>query len=438
MPISPSIAIIIGALLALGCLIMAFRCVKRKRLIDDLPTSKTQGAFIGLTELKGAAESESPLTSYLAGIKCVQYGWEAKEHWSRTFMETYTDAQGHQQTRMRHESGWTTVAHGGEAEPFYLKDDTGVIRIVPDGAELKGVKTMSERVHRDNALYFAKAPQHEIANSDHERMFEETAIPLHASLYVMGQARERQDSVAAEIAKDKNAPLFLISMQTEKQVSSGFGRWCFFWIALGLLLSLLGVFIQSRLDIYSGQTGLIPYIVAALVYLIALAAGWTWTVHNSLVGLRQRVMQAWSQVEIQLKRRHDLIDNLVPIVEGYRNYEKETQTLVTSLRTQLAVSTDRPGNSDLKGLSVELASIVEQYPDLKAGESFLALQRSLADTENRIALARTYYNNIATFYNSRLDIVPDRFVAGLTGLQPQPLMGAAGFERAPIKIELAP
>jgi len=89
--------------------------LRRKRLIDDVPTSKTQGVFIGLAELKGTAESEVPLTSYLAGISCVQYVWQVDEHWSRTVHETYTDAKGHTQTRTRTESGWTKVAGGGES-----------------------------------------------------------------------------------------------------------------------------------------------------------------------------------------------------------------------------------------------------------------------------------------------------------------------------------
>ena len=188
MSFSPSIAVIIGASLSFVCLILAFRCVRRKRLIDDLPTSKTQGAFIGLTELKGAAESESPLISYLAGVKCVSCEWTVKERWSRIAMETYRDSNGHTQTRTRHESGWTEIAKGGEAAPFYLRDDSGVIRIVPDGAEIKGVQTMSKTVRRDDALYFGKAPRREIANSDHRRLFEETAIPRHAALYVRAGA----------------------------------------------------------------------------------------------------------------------------------------------------------------------------------------------------------------------------------------------------------
>src|SRR3989441_2765901 len=111
-----------GGLLALICLLVALLSGKRKRLVDNLPTSKTTGVFIGLVELKGAAESAQPLTSYLAGQPCVQYQWRVEEHWSRTVTETDTDSDGKTRTRTRHESGWETVADGGGTIPVYLQD----------------------------------------------------------------------------------------------------------------------------------------------------------------------------------------------------------------------------------------------------------------------------------------------------------------------------
>jgi len=114
---------IAGAVLALVCLIFALRSGKRRRLIDNLPTCKTTGVFIGLVELKGAAETREPLTSYLAEQPCVFYQWIVEEHWSRTVTETETDSDGKTRTTIRHESGWTTVAQGSELSPFYLHDD---------------------------------------------------------------------------------------------------------------------------------------------------------------------------------------------------------------------------------------------------------------------------------------------------------------------------
>jgi hypothetical protein len=435
--IFPLLSIVLGSLAALGCLFGAFRALRHKRLIDDLPTSKTQGVFIGLAELKGTAESETSLTSYLAGVSCVQYAWQIDEHWSRTVTETYTDSKGHTQTRTRTESGWTKVADGGQSIPFYLKDDTGVIQIVPDGAKIHNVKTFDETATRSSPLYFGKGPQSEIANTTHKRRFHETALPLHTMLYVVGQARERQDVVAAEIAHDKNAPMFLISTQTEKQISAGYGRWFWVLVIIGLICAIGGAVGRDLLADTNKGLSWQPFVEASLGFLAVLAIGWVWTVYNSLINLRNRMEQGWSQVDVQLKRRHDLIPNLVTAVAGYRDYESETQKLITELRGQAEATPPGAAGPDFKGIAPMLRVIIERYPDLKASESFLRLQQALVDAEQRIALARDYFNDIATFYNTRLEIVPDRFVAGMARLRPATLMSAADFERAPVQVKLA-
>lgn len=431
------LSIVLGGLVAVGCLIVAFRVLWRKRLIDDLPTSKTQGVFIGLAELKGTAESEMPLTTYLAGVRCVQYAWQVDEHWSRTVHETYTDAKGHAQTRTRTESGWTKVAGDDQSIPFYLKDDAGVIRIVPEGATIHGTTVFNETCSPNADLYFGKGSAREIPNSTHRRRFHETALPLHTMLYVMGQARERKDVVAAEIAHDKDASIFLISTRTEKQLSTSYARWFWFWLILGLAAAIGGAIAWDMLEMSNTGLSWQPYAVAVGGFMTALLIGWVWTVYNSLINLNHRVEQGWSQVEIQLKRRHDLIPNLVKTVEGYRTYESETQKLLSELRGQAEATPPGIEGDDFKGITPMLNMVIERYPDLKASQSFLRLQQALVDTEQRIALARDYFNNIATFYNTRLNIIPDRFVADLARLHPQILMGTADFERAPIQIKLA-
>lgn len=423
------IAYIVGGVAAITCLFVAFRLLHKKRLIDDLPTSRALGAFIGLVELKGTAESEAPLVTRLASIPCVTYSWRVEEHWSRTVTETYRDAKGNTQTRTRHESGWRTMAEGGETAPFYLKDDTGVIRIQPDGAKIEDRETFDQTVTPADPLYYGKGPPNATANSDHRRRFHETAIPLHTPLYVMGQARERQDAVAAEVAKDKDAPLFLISMRTEKQVSRGYGVWVWVFASLALLAAEGGVFVSGLVSGIHSAAG--AYAVASGAFVLAAALGWTWTVYNSLVGLRQSVWQAWAQVDIQLKRRHDLIPTLTQVAAATRTHERDVQTIIASLRGQSST----PGAA-LKGVAPTLRTLIESYPDLRSSESFLRLQQSLADTEQRIALARDYYNNIASFYNARLEIVPDRFVGTLAGFKQQPLAGAEALERAPVAVHL--
>lgn len=428
-----NISIMVGATIAFGCLVGAFSFLRHKRLIDDTPTSKTLGVFIGLAELKGTVESEQPFISYLAGIPCVMFSWKVEEHWTRTV--TTIGPKGIPMTRQ--ESGWRDIAHGRQSAPFYLKDDTGVIRIIPEGAQIEDKEVFDKTCKRGDPLYFSYGPQNEIANSTHQRRFRETALPLHTPLYVVGQARERDDVVAAEIAEDKKSPIFLISTRTEKQVSSGHGIG--FWILLvtGLLVVVGGILIESLVlksfDVKSWQ----PYLIAVTGYLFVLLIGWTWLVYNSLIHLRQRVKQGWAQVDIQLKRRNDLIPNLAQLVKGYATHEKEVQELVTKLRQQSSATPPGVKGPDYAGFLPALRVVVERYPDLKASELFFKLQKELSETEERIALARDYFNNIATFYNTRLEIVPDRFLARMMRLKSQTLMSTADFERAPVKVDLA-
>lgn len=231
---------IAAGVLALLSLWAALRANRRRRLLDNLPTSKTTGVFLGLVELKGTAESEAPLTSYLAEIPCVFHRWRVEEHWSRTVTETYTDAQGKTRTRTRRESGWHTVAEGGQSQTFYLKDDCGVIRIHPEGARVEAARVFERIVRRGDPLYYGKGPIRAVAHSDHRRRFIEEAIPLHAPLYVMGRAREREDVVAPEIAADKEAPMFLISTRDEKAVSRGMAIRYWAWLVMGGLLAAGG------------------------------------------------------------------------------------------------------------------------------------------------------------------------------------------------------
>jgi hypothetical protein len=428
----------IGGLLALLFLFLAMRAGKRKRLVDNLPTSKTTGIFIGLVEVKGTAESEGPFTSALAEQRCVHYQWSIEEHWSRTVTETYTDSKGQSRTRTRHESGWKTVDSGGESAPFYLQDDHGVVLVRPEGAEIEPAVIFSETCGSLDPLYYGKGPAFAVADSDHRRRFTESAIALHAPLYVIGRARERSDIVAPEIAKDGNAPMFLISTRGEERVSSGLGWAVRGWGIAGLVLAVAGLAVPQFLGgSRPPEPDWSPAILAGAAYLLACAVGWVWMVFNSMVDLHQRVRQAWSLVDVQLKRRHDLIPNLVAAVTGLRDHERKLQTEVASLRAQLAATPPGVEGPDYQAVGKVLMAVAERYPELRSQEAFSSLQKNLSDTETRIALARGYFNEIATHYNTRLQIVPDRFVAALAGMQPQSLMAAGDFERAPVAVHLA-
>jgi len=419
---------VIGVLLALVGLVCAFRNGRQRRLIENLPTSKTSGVFIGLVELKGAAESAEPLTSFLAAQACVQYAWAVEEHWSRTVTETYTDDKGRTQTRTRTESGWTQVASGGEMIPFYLRDDCGVILVRPDGAKIEPVKIFDETCTPLNALYYGKGPAGAVANSDMRRRFVETALPLKANLFVVGQARERDDT----------APLFLISTRSQEQVSGGMKWGARGWTLFGLLAAVgFTVWRDGALNV-DPHSHLLIYAAIALGYFFIGLLAWIWMVFNSLVDLRQRTRAAWALIDIQLKCRCDLIPNLVNCVKGYRDHEAQLQTELAALRKQLNATPPGVAGPDSGAVSSVVIGIAERYPELKANEAFLALQKTLSDTEQRIALARSYFNEIATHYNTRLEIVPERYVALLGAMKPQPLMAANEFERAAVTVDFTP
>jgi len=428
---------LVGAVLALLCLIAGCRAGKRHRLIDNLPTSKTTGVFIGLVELKGTAESSGPLTTFLSEALCVHYSWSIEERWSRTVVERDTDSDGKTRVSIRRESGWTRVAGDAGTTPFFLQDDHGIVLVRPEDAKIEPKLTFRQTCRPSDPLYYGKGPPGAISDSDHVRRFDEYAIPLHASLYVMGQARERADVVAPEIAADQNAPIFLISTRTEQQVSSGFRSSFLGWGIFGLLLAVAGVVVRDAMfDLQ--LIGRWPfYAAAAAAYVAAAGLAWTWMVFNSLVELRQRVRQGWAQVEVQLKRRHDLIPNLVQVVQGLRDHEQLVQTELAALRSQAQATPPGVAGPDFHALKGTIVAIAERYPELKSDSTFEKLHRNLVDTEQRIALARGYFNDIATHFNTRLETVPDRFVAGLAAMRPQALLQADEFERAPVKVEFA-
>jgi hypothetical protein len=416
------------------CVFRSFQHLRRKRLMDDIPTSKTRGVFIGLTELKGTAESEAPVISKVGNTPCVAYTWHVEEQNQHMVTESRTDSKGKRKVRTRVKKGWVTVAASEQLQPFYLKDDTGIIRILPDRATVYSSMSFTNVVDADSSARL-KELNLDIKESDNLRRFYETGIPLHTYIYVIGQARARQDIAAAEIAYDDAAPVFLITTKTESEEKNDFGKQFWKFQVFGYLLALLAV---GFIDVFGvNKPGLGAFLICTGAYAAVNGLGWLWTIYNGLVGLRQRVQQAWSQVDIQLKRRNDLIPNLVTVIEGYREHEQEIQQYLAEIRRQLNATAPGLPGEDYKGLTARLLALMERYPEFKASEMFLKLQKALVDTEERIALARDYYNNVTTFYNTRLKIFPDRFVASLASCRPRPLMDEGYFERAQVDIKLA-
>ncbi len=162
-----------------------------------------------------------------------------------------------------------------------------------------------------------------------------------------------------------------------------------------------------------GATVVVLVIVAVLIVL----AMWIVGIYNGLVRLRNAVKNAWSQIDVQLKRRHDLIPNLVETAKGYMKHERETLESVTKARNlaQQASGVAEQGAAESQ-LSQALSSfyvVVERYPELKANENFLQIQEELTSTENRISFSRQAYNDAVMRFNNRIEMFPSNIVAGM-------------------------
>jgi LemA protein len=161
----------------------------------------------------------------------------------------------------------------------------------------------------------------------------------------------------------------------------------------------------------------------ALLVLLVIAAGLLLVIlyvigtYNVFVGLRNQVDNAWSQIDVQLKRRHDLIPNLVETCKGYMQHERGTFEAVTNARAQAMGAKTVSEAAKAEGALGEALSkfmlVVENYPELKANQNFLAVQEELSSTENKIAFARQAYNDQAMFFNNRIQMFPSNIVAGI-------------------------
>ena len=153
------------------------------------------------------------------------------------------------------------------------------------------------------------------------------------------------------------------------------------------------------------------------IIIVVVVAIYAVSIYNSLVRLRNQVKNAWSQIDVQLKRRHDLIPNLIETVKGYMTHERDTLENITKARAA-AVGADTVGEkskaeSELSGALGKFNLVVENYPDLKANQNFLALQEELTSTENKISFARQSYNDQVLFFNNKIEMFPSNILAGM-------------------------
>lgn len=179
--------------------------------------------------------------------------------------------------------------------------------------------------------------------------------------------------------------------------------------------------------------GVVLIIVAVVLVL------WVIFIYNGLIRLKNRVDEAWSDIDVQLKRRYDLIPNLVNTVKGYAAHEKSLFEKVTEARTRAmsagnAVDKAQAENA-LSGTLKSLFAVAENYPDLKANQNFLELQRELTDTEDKIQAARRFYNGNVRDFNTKIEVFPNNVFAGMLNFTKREFFEAEGKEKEVVEVK---
>ena len=177
-------------------------------------------------------------------------------------------------------------------------------------------------------------------------------------------------------------------------------------------------------------------VVLAIVVVIVL---WVISSYNTLVRLRNRVRDQWAQIDVQLKRRFDLIPNLVETVKGYTKHESETlENVVKARNTYLSATTPEAqmeANGELTQAISKLFALTEAYPDLKANTNFVKMQDDLKETEDKISYARQFYNDTVLKYNNKVEVIPTNIIAGMFGFKKEAFFQAAEAERENVQVK---
>jgi LemA protein len=179
-------------------------------------------------------------------------------------------------------------------------------------------------------------------------------------------------------------------------------------------------------------TWLIPVIVLVLILLYLILT------YNRFITLRTRIENAWAQIDVQLKRRYDLIPNLVNAVKGYMKHEKGTLEAITKARAMLVTGTmadKAKADGEVSKALKSLFAVAESYPTLKANENFMQLQEELSGTESKIAYARQFYNDSALEFNAKLQKFPSNIIANMFNFTQKEFFKAEGAEREAVKVE---
>ena len=384
---------IIGFVGAILATLFGFRSVRQKRMTENLSTSSTVGVAYGLTELKGIVdlpEGIDPLQGPLSRKPCVTYDYRIQE---------------------RRGSGkkakWVEIHRDERNCPFVCRDRDGTFPIDPEGAQImtwrKDTRREGRLRHIENRLQFGDP------------------------LYAIGSATvnpETGDSLYLRKPEQKDEPFVLASFTEEAVVAKRGIR------AIGWMTGAFGLILLSGLMLFASGGAFSPadFLAAALVgpaYLVVL----TLILHyNDLVFLRQRARRNWANIEVSIKKRHDLMPAMIEVAKSFMSHESELQTRLANLRDSygggVALNPALAENLLQEGhlLGGMIVGQVEKYPDLLGSKQTSLVIRQLVALEDEIALMRAGYNDAVTQYNTRISVFPDVLLAKIGRFTPMNIL----------------
>jgi LemA protein len=402
--------------------LVAWAVDRRRRAFTDLATTPAAAVFAGRNEVKGRAWAAEPLTSRRTQSACGWWRYTLEEERVHTRTVTSTDSQGHSHTRTETYTQWHKIDEdGGTLDQLEVVDDTGSVAVALGGAHVEPRELFNDIFREEDGRGFL-AKMFDFDNRTGRYREIERGITVGDELFVVGEAL-LDDQRGVPYLADA-----LVSTRSEESRTQWLGVAVWFLVLLGVGLAAAGSAVVVSPSEPALPVAWLPGVGAACFVLVV---AWTVTMYNRLRLLSQAVGRATALIDVQLKRRHDLVPALARVVAAHADHE---QSLLSEL------TEDRSAPSDASTQTAELRrllAVAEAYPELTANESFLNLQRQLADTEARIAGSRTFYNDTVTLLHNLSGRFPGLLVARFVPHAKANLEAAEGFERTVPAIERA-
>lgn len=379
----------IGFVLASIFAWFALRLIRVKRIQENLPTSKTAGVTYGLAEVVGTLDNEDDhelFTGPVSGAQCC---------WYRHLVE---EKRGSGKN-----SKWVTIQDETHKQPFVIQDDEGEIRAFSGNAEIITKHKHSE--HRGN------------------RRYTEWRLSPGDELYVLGKARlDKTKGDSLVFGHEKGSP-YIIANIPEAAVMLRKAIKGMSLLAIGIsLLFLATIWLSGS----GGGFSSVDFLLAAAIAPLLLTVVMFVLMYNDLVFLRERCERNWSNIQVSLKKRADLIPRLEAVVKEYMAHENNLQQGLALLRTrsgQISTAKEMDQYMAAEHVSIaELSARIEQYPELKGAEMIQDFHRRLVKLENEVALIRSGFNDAVTQYKTRLGSFPDNILARLFHFSARPLL----------------